>query len=253
MLTEEQIEQILYPYISRQAEFNMSVIRVIADRLSRIADFDSLDTLERMAVMQSDIKIINDTHKKYIKEQKKHIDDDFWWVVAFIYAEAYVYYDTHTPLKDNKAVNAISAAAIGQAQATLVKLLNNPVFVIRDLKNPNNLKAYNLEKTYRTVINEAYSYRNLSDELRDIALKRTETQLFDSGIHYSIDNSSNSLESVKNANTSVRFTVLDGIKNLINQVEETMGKQFNADGLQLSAHMFPAPDNTWSNNFIVFI
>ena len=42
MLTDEQIEQILFRYASRQDEFSLRIIRIIAKRLSRLADFDKL-------------------------------------------------------------------------------------------------------------------------------------------------------------------------------------------------------------------
>ena len=86
MLTDEQIEEILFKYTSRQDEFNMSVIKVIADRLSRLADFDALNTLDREGVMRTDIKQINTLYGAYIKKQLACIRDDFWWIAMVIYA-----------------------------------------------------------------------------------------------------------------------------------------------------------------------
>ena len=214
MLNEEQLEQILYEYVRRQDEFNLSVIKIIANRLSRIADFDSLYTLNDMEIMRSDNKKIQTLYAKYVKKQIDAIKDDFWWLAAFAYTESLAYYETQTALRNNKELYNSVVTLIAEAQNSLSALLKNPVFVIRDLKNPAILKAYNLEKTYRSIITEAFNYRNVSNELQNIALKRTETQLFDSGIHYMIDNSSDNAKDAKNANTSVRFNVLEGIKNL---------------------------------------
>ena len=77
----------------------------------------------------------------------------------------------------------------------------------------------------------------------NVALKRTETQLFASGVRY-IDNSSSDDEPrVVSANRAVRFNVLDSIKKMINKIQDIMGKQFGANGLELSAHFAPAPDH----------
>lgn len=243
MLTDEQIEEILYKYTSRQDEFNLSVIKIIADRLSKIADFDTLNTMDRLAIMQSDIEDIDEAYEKYKKDQKKRIRDDFWWIAIIIYMESLKFYEEQIELEMNKALMKAIEELTKEAQQSLEKAIKHPVFVMRDLKTPAVLKAYNLEQTYRSVINEALSYNKLSDELRDIALKRTETQLFDSGVRYAINKSSDNAKDTTSANNTIRFNVLDSVKNLINTMQDIMGKQFGADAVELSAHAFPAPDH----------
>ena len=243
MLTDEQFEDIIFKYTSRQDEFNMSVIKVIADRLSRIADFDTLNTLDKEKIMQKDISAINDAHAQYVKDQKKRLKDDFWWIAVIVYLESLRFYEHKVELTMNTALmNAINEMT-KEAQSSFTELTKRPVFVIRDLKTPAILKAYNLEQTYRSVISEAMNYSDVSKDLQDIALKRTETQLFDSGIRYMINESSDNAKDTTSANNAVRFNVLDSAKNLINKMQDIMGKQFGANGLELSAHVFPAPDH----------
>lgn len=243
MITDEQIEEIIFKYTSRQEEFNLSELRIIADRLSKLADFDNLNTLDRASIMQKDIFEMKSLHKKYVKKQIEAIEDDFWELIFIIYSEAMAYYEYYTALEANTRLYNAVAETIQDAKTSLEKLLKNPVFVIRDLKNPAVLKAYDFEKTYRSVMNEALSYSNVSKELQDIALKRTETQLFDAGVSYMIDNSSNNAKDAKNANLAVRFNMLDSIKNLINKAQDIMGEQFGANAVELSAHVYPAPDH----------
>lgn len=243
MITDEQIEEILFKYTSRQDEFNMSVIKIIADRVSRIADFDTLNTMDRFAIMRKDIANIEEVYVKYKKAQKKHLEDDFWDIVVILYLESLQFYEKQVALEANKElVNALNAIT-EVAQKSFDTLVKHPVFVIRDLKNPAVLKPYNLEQTYKTVINEALNYSNVSNELRDIALKRTETQLFDSGVRYMINNSSDSAKDTTSANNAIRMNVLDSMKNLINKIQDVMGKQFGANAVELSAHIYPAPDH----------
>ena len=243
MITDEQIEEILYKYTSRQDEFNLSVIKIIADRLSKIADFDSLNTMDRLAIMQEDVADIDKVYKQYKKDQQKRIRDDFWWIAIVIYMESLKFYEEKLELEMNKALMTAIEEITKEAQQSLEKAIRNPVFVIRDLKTPAILKAYNLEQTYKSVINEAVSYNKLSDELRDIALKRTETQLFDSGVRYAINKSSDNARDTTSANNTIRFNVLDSAKKLINKMQDIMGKQFGANAVELSAHAFPAPDH----------
>lgn len=243
MLTEEQIEKILYRYVKRQDEFNMSVITLITDRLSHIADFDKLSTLDRLSVMTVDIRKINEEYAKYKKDQDQRIEDDFWELVFFLYGEALIYYENQIALRQNQEIVLATQNLIAEAQESFNNLVNRPVFVLRDLQNPSRLRVYNLEQAYRTSVNEALMYSNLSDELRDIALKRTELQLFDSGVRYMRDNTSNDVDDAISANSAVRFNVLDNMRNLINRVQTIMGNQFGADGAELSAHIYPAPDH----------
>ena len=243
MITDEQFDRLLYRYTSRQDEFNMSVIKVIADRLSKIADFDNLNTLDREKVMQEDITKINDAYGKYVSDQRKLIREDFWWIAVIVYLESLKFYEEKLELKMNKTLNDAVTKIVRIAEKSLVNAIKNPVFIIRDLKTPAVLKAYDLEKTYRSVMQEALSYKSLPDDMRTIALKRTETQLFDSGVRYMIDNSSDSAKGTTSANNTIRFNVLDNMKNLINKMQDIMGKQFGANAVELSAHIYPAPDH----------
>ena len=243
MLTDEQIEQILFRYTSRQDEFSLKIINIIAKRLSNLADFDKLDALRREEVIREDITLMQRVHKDYIKKQTQALKDDFWWIALILYVESARFYTEQMALENNTELTMPINDMTKDAQQTLANILHTPVFVIRDLKNPTVLKAQNLEKTYRSVLNEASSYSNVSNELRDVALKRTETQLFDSGVHYLISNSSDDTKHVTNANNTIRMSVLDKVKNLINKVQDIMGKQFGANAMELSAHIYPAPDH----------
>jgi hypothetical protein len=243
MLTDEQIEKLLYEYAKRQDEFSLSVIRIIANRLKRIADFDALTALSRIITMQEDISRINDEYTSYKSDQKKRLERDLWWIVEYIYGEALLYYETQITLEANKELITAVNDLVENAQTEFAELINNPVFVIRDLQNPIKLKAYNLEQTYRSVINEAMSYTALSDELLNNALKRTETQLFASGVRYASDNSFDNANTISSAIPSVRMNVLNSMKKLINKVQDIVGKQFGANGVELSAHIYPAPDH----------
>lgn len=240
MLTDEQIEKLLYEYAKRQDEFSLAVIRIIANRLSKLADFDKLSSLERLEIMQKDIYEIEEEFASYKNSQKRRIRRDWWWIAEYIYGEALLYYETQLALQANEELATLIEEAIVEAQKQFGIMVKKPVFTIRDFSNPALLHNYNLAQTYRTVMEEASTYRNLSDELARHALKRTETQLFNSGVRYMRNDTSNRSMS---GNSVVRANILDGMKNLINRMQEVMGKQFGADGVELSAHIYPAPDH----------
>ena len=243
MITDEQIEQLLYGYTKRQDEFNLSVLEIIAGRLSKLADFDNIYSLGSASFTTKDVADITRAHQDFIEKQKNAIYDDFWWVALIIYGEALAFYEKQVELKANSELYKTVTTTIKEAQLQLEQLLKNPVIVIRDLSNPSTLKPLDLERAYRSLINEAFSYRNLSTELQDIALKRSKMQLFDSGVRYMINNSSDNSERVTSSNRAIRFNVLDSVKKLINKMQDVMGSQFGANAVELSAHIYPAPDH----------
>ena len=237
MLDDRQIEKLLYKYAKRQDEFSLSVIRTIAERLSNLADFDNISSLKSISIMQEDIFYIRNEYDKYKKDQRKRIHDDFWWIAFYLYGEAAYFYEQQMKLEANRELTNLINQSITKAQASFETLVKKPVIVMRDLSTPSLMKPYDLEQAYRTIINEALSYRDLSNELSDIALNRTETQLFDSGIRYMED------DTPVSANNAIRMNILNSVRNLINSMQETMGDQFGADGVELSAHIYPAPDH----------
>lgn len=243
MITDEQIEQLLYGYTKRQDEFNLSVLEIIAGRLSKLADFDNIYSLGSASFTTKDVADITRAHQDFIKKQKNAIYDDFWWIALILYGEALAFYETQVELRANTELYQTVMAAINEAQLQLEQLLKNPVLVIRDLTKPGALTALSLERAYRSLISEAFSYRNLPNELRDIALNRSKTQVFNSGVRYTINNSSDNSERVTSSNRAIRFNVLDSMKKLINKMQDVMGAQFGANAVELSAHIYPAPDH----------
>lgn len=237
MLTDEQIEKLLYEYTKRQDEFNLSVIRIIAERLSKLVVFDDIFSLDTLSVMTEDVMSINNEYNKYKRDQKKRIKDDFWLLAEFVYGEALVFYETQLALAQNRELDEFISSQIIEAQDRFNSLIDNPVISIRDLSNPGAMRNFSLDEAYRSIINEAISYRGLSKDLMNVALNRTESQLFDSGIRYMSGDDSVS------ANNAIRLNILDSMRELINGMQDVMGKQFGADGVELSAHFYPAPDH----------
>ena len=245
MITDEQIERYLYPYTQRQAELSAYVIRTIVKRvhdIGKLASFDDLYTIQETVRTSEDVQHMNVAVVKSREKQIRHLRDDLWDIAVLIYLESQEYYARKIALDNNyEALRAVQRS-VDDAIKSLNELLRNPVIVMRDLKNPGLLKAFTLDEAYKSVINEASMIRKLNIDTT-IALKRTTAQLADSGLRYMSDFTSNDLEAVKSANIAVRMNVLNSIKNIIANVDEVISKQIGADGVELSAHMFPAPDH----------
>lgn len=247
MLTDEQIEKYLYKYAQLQDELSSYVVQTIAKRVGDIGkstSFDKLSSLEQLARTNDDLRNIKSTINRTRKKQKDQIDEDFWDIALYMYLEAKRFYEQgQILLQANAELMYVLEQLAKEAKQNLDSTTKNPVIVLRDMKNPSRLKAYTVDEAYKSIVQEASQYALLNNVDMNIALKRTETQLFASGVRFTDNISSDDAERTTSANRAIRFNVLDSMKKLINQVQTVMGKQFGANGLELSAHMAPAPDH----------
>ena len=243
MLTDEQIEKYLYGYTQRQDEFVMYVMRKIASRIGRLASFDDIYSLENSKESMQDIQDIKFEYYKLADKQRRQIHDDFFLIALYMYKEAEKFYQAQLLFQENKELTKALDEMTKAGVASLDSLIKKPMLAMRDLANPGIMKMYKPEDAYKSMLAEAFSYRHLSDNLQRIALKRSTMQLFDVGLRYMTSDTDTSYKASINANNAVRFNVLDSMKTMIDKVQSVMGKQFGANGVQLSAHAFPAPDH----------
>lgn len=243
MLTDEQIEKYLYGYTQRQDEFIMYVMKKIASRIGRLASFDDIYSLENSKESMQDVQDIKFEYYKLADKQRRQLHDDFFLIALYMYKEAEKFYQAQLLFQENKELTKALDEMTKAGVASLDSLIKKPMFAMRDLANPGIMKMYRPEDAYKSMLAEAFSYRHLSDNLQRIALKRSTMQLFDVGLRYMTSDTDTSYKASTSANSAVRFNVLDSMKKMIDKVQSVMGKQFGANGVQLSAHAFPAPDH----------
>ena len=136
MLTDEQIENYLFKYVQFQEELTSTVIQIIAERIRDIADLPSaksLNTVKETMRTSSDISQLKRIVAAIKKKQQEQIDDDFWDMVLFMYAESKRYYEEgQILLQANfeimKALDELSR----EARTSLDLLTRNPVIMLRD-------------------------------------------------------------------------------------------------------------------------
>ena len=123
MITDEQIERLLYRYAYRQDVFSMSVIKIIAERLSHLADFDDLDALHKEQTIRTDLIRMNSLYSDYVKDQIKRLKEDLWWIAVVIYLESIKFYEKQVELKDNKPLNDVIRKITETAQKNFTNLI----------------------------------------------------------------------------------------------------------------------------------
>ena len=249
MLSEEYIENLIHPLIERQEAINTYVITQIAKRIKEIGELKSSDVykLERLFKTGDDVRKINKELARLTGLQEDEIKSIIRDAARTNYIASKPYFDyrqrSFIPFAENAALQAVIAAVQKQTLDTYRNLAKAQAFMIRDLKNPKKLIPTSIAKTYQSVIDEAIQASQSGTIDYNTAMRRTMKQLNESGIrHVEYDPESGRRYSQR-LDTAIRRNILDGVRAINQGVQDEIGKQFDADGKELSVHQFSAPDH----------
>lgn len=249
MLSDDAIEKLIGPIITRQENISNWVIQLIARRVREIGEIKSSDVhkLERLLKMGGDVRQINQELAKLTDLQVADIKKLIRAVAFDSYVDAKPFYDyrhlSYVPFAKNTSLQRIVAAMANQTAEQYVNLSKSQAFMIRDLKNPKILKPTSLSKTYQSVIDEAVQASQSGVVDYNTAMRRTMKQLAESGIRYVTYNTESGKTYTQRLDTAVRRNLLDGIRAINQGVQDEVGKQFNSDGKEITVHENSAPDH----------
>lgn len=247
MLSEDAIENLIYPIMERQENINVYVLKKIAHRIKEIGRLlpSDIHKLERLLKTGSDTREIN----KFLSEQTGIQEQNIKQLIKTVALDAYIdvkpFYDyrhkSYVPFADNKPLQRVVTAISNQTAGEYVDLSNSKAtgFLIRDLKHPGKLKFHSINDTYRTVVDEAIQAVSTGVIDYNTAMRRTMQQLVDSGVRKMYWDSGYS----QRLDTAVRRNILDGVRAINQGVQDEVGRQFGADGKEITVHANSAPDH----------
>lgn len=248
MLNEVDVENLIQPFADRQKAIENYIVNLIARRVREIGTMKPSDiySLERLLKTGSDVRDINKKLAQLTGLQESEIKKLIKVVAADSYADAKPFYDyrskPYIPLMENTPLSMTIEAVGLQTMGEYKNLANTQMtgFVIRDLKKPNKLRFYNVQQTYKTVLDEAIQAAQSGVIDYNSAMRRTLKQLNNSGMQRVYWEDSGYKQRM---DTAVKRTILDGIRNINLKIHEILGKQFGANGVELTAHHMPAEDH----------
>lgn len=249
MISEDTLNHLMEPIITRQENINNYVIQKIAKRVKEIGELTSSDiySLTRLRVSGDDVKEINKALAEATSMNVEDIKKLIKQVAEMNYIDAKPFYDYRNkpfiPFAENVALQNIVAAVAKQTAETYVNMSKSQAFMIRDLKNPKVLKPTPIAKAYQSVIDEAIQASQSGVIDYQTAMRRTMKQLNESGIRYVTYNPESGRRYTQRLDTAVRRNLLDGIRAINQGVQDEVGKQFEADGKEITVHANSAPDH----------
>ena len=249
MLSDEAIDKLIQPIIQRQININNYVIGIIAERIKEIGKVKPSDLHKLEALMRSgsDVQKINKRLAELTKLQVADIQRIIKDVAVDSYLDMKRFYDYRElpfiPYKENTQLQKVVNSIAKQTSNTYKNLSKSQAFMIRDLKNPKVLKPTSISDTYKTIIDEAVQASQTASIDYNTAMRRSMKQLIDSGIRNVSYNTESGRVYTQRLDTAVRRNILDGIRAINQGVQDETGKQFGADGVEITVHEYPAPDH----------
>ncbi len=246
-MNNDKLELALERFVRRFEEFNTKVLEEFGKTISK---FDGLTPTQAHKIAQQlkngrDIEKILADLERISKLSRKDIEDlleitakeNIAFANTYYEAKAMdkVSYETSKQFQDIvKAVEKMTKAEFTNlSRTTALKLLKDngkPLYL--DIK-----KAYNevIDRCVLAVATGQYDYKK--------AMYDTIKQLSSSGVKKIFYDNEGKQEYARRLDSSVRMNILDGVRQVNIGIQEQVGKEFGADGVEVSHHVNCAPDH----------
>lgn len=247
MLNDYEIESIIQPFVERQERLNEFVIQQIARSIKTVGSLSKNDVRKLLKLLKlgANAQLVTKEIASVLNAQEKAVKGIIKEAAQVTYLDAKPFYDyrhrKQIPFEKNIPLQR-SVKAVGEQTANTFKNLSNSKaigFLVRDMKQPTTLKFYNVTDTYQSIVDEAVQAVQSGAVPFDTAMRRTLKQLNESGLRraYWDTGVTRRLDSV------VRMNILGGVRQINQKVQQQIAEETKADGVELSAHSFSAPDH----------
>lgn len=249
MLSDDYINSVVDELVVRQANVSNYVVNIIANRIKEIGTILPSDVyrLERLLKMGGDVQKINAELARVTRLQVRDIKQLIKSVAYGAYIDVRPFYDyrnlPYIPFNKNIELQRVVTAIANQTANSYVNLARAQAFMLRDPANPTRLIPTSISQTYYTSIDTAvHAVRGGVTDYQK-AMQQTIEDLVDSGIQHVTYQAESGRFHSQRLDTAVRRNILDGIRAINQGVQDEVGKQFDADGKEITVHANSAPDH----------
>lgn len=247
MLSEEYITNLIQPIVDRQESINMYIITKIANRLRDVSTMRPSDLYKLQMLFQSgaDVREINIELARQANLQVRDIKRIIKIAAQDMYIDAKPFYDyrhkSYIPFEKNDGVQRIVSIIGEQTEQSYRNLADSRAigYVTEDPRSGRRIRFTSINNAYQDAIDKAIQAVQLGVVDPEVAIRNTIKNLVNSGLRRLYWESGRT----QRLDTAVRRNVLQGVRTLNIELEKELGKQFGADGIELSAHANSAPDH----------
>lgn len=243
MLSEEALERLSERLVDRVEGLNAFMINKLGTQLVNVGKFTPSQVRE---VLQS-VKYGNDLDEIMVKiadVTNKNVEDIYsiFEEVAKLNQEyAKQFYDykkvNFIPFEENTALrNQVKNIA----KVTANEYVNMSKTFAYAMFNEKGIKEYtSISDIYQKITDEAILGISQGRTSYEMAIKKAMKDMTSNGLR--VVNYASGYS--RRADSSIRLNIAEGIKRLNREVQATFGKEFGADGIEISHHKNAAPDH----------
>lgn len=249
MLYDNKIDKLIQPFMKRQEAINLYVIKKIAERIQLIgrlmpSDVQKLETIYQMG---ADVREINTEIAKRTRRTETEIKNFIKEIAEEIYLDAKPYYDYRQkpfiPISENKRLQQTIKAVAKDTANSFKNLSKAQAFMLRNPLNRKEFIPTSISETYQRTVDFAVQAAQQGTIDYNTAIRKTMEELTESGLRVVEYETEKGKFHSQRLDTAVKRNVLSGIRMVNAKVQEVIGEEVGADGIEISVHMFPAPDH----------
>lgn len=249
MKDDKKLELLLERFYNRFNQYNTKVLEKMGEAIKK---FDGVSPSMAHKIAQ-ELKYgtdINDLMAELSRLSGKSIKDinEAFDIVAeenVAFAEVYAKAKNmeFVDYKDNDQLKRLVKSIAGETNATFKNISNAKMigFVLKD--NDGNKIFKNLKKTYNDLIDEAVFNVTTGTSDYQSAMRGVMKQLADSGVKIHEEKVGYKSGYNVRIDSAVRQNVLTGIRQVNLDIQKQVGRDFGADGVEISAHSPCAEDH----------
>lgn len=249
MYNDNQLNKLIEPLLINQRKKEGIILNKLAERLKQIKTLspNDIQTLINLRNNGSDVKEINKQLAKLSKMDIKEIKKIIKQVAKDNYLEAKPFYDyrnkSFIPFEQNttlqRQIKAIEQLTLGE----YTNLTNTTAFMLRDITNPLIIRPTSLSKTYNTILDYAIQSVTSNLDTYNNAIPQAIQTLIDKGITTVEYTSESGKKRNVRVDSDVKNSILNGIRNTIQEVQNVVGEEIESNAVEISVHMHSAPDH----------
>ena len=248
MINEKEIDKIIERLIKRIEDANEYFLMQIGSSLKKIRDLKPADAQKLIQILKYGGK-----YDEIIKKISKYTDMNVKDIKAIfeayskrdlMFAEKFYKY-RNIPFKkytENIALQNQTIALRRMVEKEVYNFSRTNIlgYTIKDLRG--NVQFLGLKETYNKVLDEALLNVGQGKESFDTALVNILKEIGGSGLKTIEYASGRSMR----LDSAIRMHLQGRLRELHNENQKLFGKEFDADGIEISVHENPAPDHASS-------
>lgn len=247
MMNNEKLELALERFVRRFEEFNTKVLEEFG---KTIKEFDQLTPSQAHILAQQmkngrEIDKIMEDLEKASQLSRKDLEELLEIVAEENIEFANVYYEAKgmdkVSYKDSKQFQDIVKSVEKTTQGVFANLSNTTA--IKLLKDNGEGYLKGIREAYKDVIDRCVLAVSTGQNNYQKAMYDTIKQLSSSGVKKVYYENEGKKPYARRLDSSVRQNILEGVRQVNIGVQEQVGKEFGANGVEVSHHVNCAPDH----------